>query len=290
MKAPISIISGPSSQALAGRVARALGCHLADIDFSTFPDGERYLHITGAADIEYAVIIQSTLTDSDYISLLQIIDACDTASRVDVVIPYFGYARQDKRFKDGEAVSARALAGAINVDRVFTVNIHNQNVLSYFDAPATDLNAAPVIGERIAAMELNCPMIVAPDEGAIDLVRSAADHLGVDFDYMEKTRLSGEDVLIKGKKMDVSGRDVVIMDDIISTGGTIAETTRVLNENGANRVFAACVHPVLVRNAVLRLFALGIEEIMATDTLDKSVSVISVAGLIADAIKETDNE
>jgi len=281
MKTPISIVSGPSSQVLAGRIARTLGCTLVDTEFSTFPDGERYLCVPNIDSCNHVVIVQSTPTDSDYISLLQLIDACDTSDRIDVVIPYFGYARQDKRFKEGESVSARALAHAITADHVFTVNIHNIGVLPYFGAPATDLNAAPCIGEYIASMKLTDPMIIAPDEGAIDLVRSTSEKLGVGFDYMEKTRISGEEVSIKMKNLDVSGRDVIILDDIISTGGTIVETTLLLKENGANRVFAACIHPVLVRNAVLRIFAAGVEGIIATDTLDRSVSVVTVAQLIA---------
>jgi len=283
MKDSVSIISGPSSQVLAGRVARAAGYPLAAIEFSRFPDGERYLRISDIPD--HAIIIQSTPADSDYISLLQLLDASSASDQIDVVIPYSGYARQDKRFRDGEPVSARALARAITADRVFTINIHNENVLSYFDVPATDLNAAPAVGEYIASMELNDPMIIAPDEGAIDLVRSASGYLGVDFDYMEKTRLSGDDVLIKTKEIDVAGRDVVILDDIISTGGTIVKTAMLLRNNGANRVFAACIHPVLARNAVLRLFAAGIEDIIATDTLDRSVSRVSVAELIADVFR-----
>lgn len=284
MKTPINIISGPSSQVLAGRVARALQCHPAVTEFFRFPDGEQYLRVPDISD--HAVIIQSTPTDSDYVALLQLIDACDTSGRIDVVIPYFGYARQDKRFEQGESVSARALAQAITADRVFVINIHNPDVLAYFDAPAIDLDAAPVIGRYIASLKLDNPMILAPDEGAIDLVRSAAGYLGVDFDYMEKTRLSGEDVSIKPKKLGVAGRDVVILDDIISTGGTIARTTLLLKNNNAKRVFAACVHPVLARNAVLRMFAAGIDDIIATDTLDRSVSVVSVAKLIADALIE----
>jgi len=279
MKTSISIVSGPSSQVLAGRVARTLGCPLANTEFSTFPDGERYLRVHGIDSCDHVVIVQSTPTTSDYISLLQLIDACDTSDRIDVVIPYFGYARQDKRFKDGESVSARALARAITADHVFTVNIHNPDVLSYFDAPATDLNAAPCIGEHIASMKLTDPMVIAPDEGAIDLVRSTSENLGIDFDYMEKTRISGDEVSIKTKATDVSGRDVVILDDIISTGGTIVETTLLLKENGAKRVFTACIHPVLVRNAVLRIFAAGVEGIVATDTLDRSVSVVTAQDL-----------
>ncbi|HIE31747.1 MAG TPA: ribose-phosphate diphosphokinase [Methanosarcinales archaeon] len=280
------IIPGPSSQVLAGSVARAMQCRLADTEFFHFPDGEQYLRVPDDVG-DHVAIIQSTPTDSDYIALLQLIDACDAADRIDVVIPYFGYARQDHRFKHGEAVSARALARAITADRVFTINVHNQSVLQYFDADATDLDAAPAIGAHLASMkrdESDSLCIIAPDEGAIDLARSAADYLGVDFDYVEKTRLSGDDVTIKTKKLNVAGKDVVILDDIISTGGTIVKTALLLRENGADRVFAACIHPVLARNAATHLFSAGIEGIMAADTLDRSVSVISVAQLIADAI------
>ena len=281
------IIPGPASQVLAGGVARALQCRLADTEFFRFPDGEQYLRVPDIDD--HVVIIQSTPADSDYIALLQLIDACDTAGRVDVVIPYFGYARQDRRFKSGESVSARALARAITADRVFTINVHNSGVLKYFDAAATDLDAAPVIGAHLALMkkktdELDNPVIIAPDKGAVDLVRSVAEYLGADFDYIEKTRHSGDTVTIKTKKLDVSGKDAVILDDIISTGGTIVKTSGLLRENGANRVFVACIHPVLARNAATRIFSAGIEGIIATDTLDRSVGGISVAQLIADAI------
>jgi ribose-phosphate pyrophosphokinase len=286
METSMYIIPGPSSQVLAGNVARATQCRLAATEFFRFPDGEQYLRVPDDVG-DHVVIIQSTPTDSDYIALLQLIDACDAADWIDVIIPYFGYARQDRRFKQGESVSARALARAITADRVFTINIHNQSVLQHFDAAATDLDAAPVIGAHLASMKTDqsdSPVIIAPDKGAIDLARSVAGYLGVDFDYMEKTRLSGEDVTIKMKKLNVAGKDVVILDDIISTGGTIVKTSHLLKENGAGRVFAACIHPVLARNAATRLFSAGIEGIMATDTLDKGVSVISVAQLIADAI------
>ena len=146
-----------------------------------------------------------------------------------------------------------------------------------------------MIGAHLASMKtktdgLDSPVIIAPDKGAIDLVRSVAEYLGVDFDYIEKTRHSGDNVTIKTKELDVSGKDVVILDDIISTGGTIVKTSDLLRENGADRVFVACIHPVLARNAATRIFSAGVEGIMATDTLDRSVSGISVAQLIADAI------
>ncbi len=283
----MNIIGGNASQLLAGRVSDALKSTLLICEFKRFPDGELYTRIIDELAGESVTIIQSTVNDSDFVSLLQLIDACSEASRIDVVIPYMGYARQDKQFKRGEPISARAMAGAIQADNVFTVNIHNESILDYFDAKATNLDATPMIGEYIKNMKFKNPLIVAPDDGAIALAMNASKDLGIDYDFLEKTRLSGESVTIQPKNIAVKGRDVIIIDDIISTGGTMAETISLLKKQGAHEVFVACVHPVLSSNAVLRLFKAGVKGIIATDTIDKGVSVVSVAPVIAGAIGNT---
>jgi ribose-phosphate pyrophosphokinase len=201
------------------------------------------------------------------------------------VIPYMGYARQDKRFKSGEPITARALARTIKADNVFTINIHDQSILDSFDAKTVNLDATPMIGKYIKTMKFHDPLIIAPDDGAINIAKSASAELGIDYDYLEKTRLSGESVSIQPKNVNVQGRDVIIIDDIISTGGTIAETISLLRKQGAHEVFAACVHPVLSNNAILKLFKAGVKGIIATDTIDKGVSVVTVAPVIASAIK-----
>lgn len=280
----MDIIGGPASQLLAGRVSKALKSNLLVSEFKKFPDGELYTRILDDFAGDNVTIIQSTVTDSDFIALLQLIDACSGASGINVVIPYMGYARQDKQFRKGEPISVRALASTIKADNVFTINIHAESILDYFDAKAVNLDATPMIGKYIKNMEFKDPLIVAPDDGAIALARNAARDLGIDYDYLEKTRLSGESVIIQPKNMNVNGRDVIIIDDIISTGGTIAETISLLRKQGAHEVFAACVHPVLSNNAILKLFKAGVKGIIATDTLDKGVSVVSVAPVIASAI------
>lgn len=283
----MNIIGGHASQLLAGRVSDALKSTLLICEFKRFPDGELYTRILDELAGESVTIIQSTVNDSDFVSLLQLIDACSEASQIDVVIPYMGYARQDKQFKRGEPISARAMARAIQADNVFTVNIHNESILDYFDAKATNLDATPMIGEYIKNMKFKNPLIVAPDDGAIALARNASKDLGIDYDFLEKTRLSGESVTIQPKNIAVKGRDVIIIDDIISTGGTMAETISLLKKQGAHEVFVACVHPVLSSNAVLKLFKAGVKGIIATDTIDKGVSVVSVAPVIAGAIGNT---
>lgn len=287
------IIPGPSSQTLSSRVARITGRKLALCDYQQFPDGETYIRIHDDIVGKDVTIIQSTPNDSDYIALLQLIDACDTARSVNVVIPYMGYARQDKRFKCGEPISARALARCIHADRVLTINIHDESILASFDAKTQNLDATPLLGSYIKSLELDSPVFIAPDASAFPLARHAArsqGHGGSDdentceYDYLEKTRHSGDTVTIAPKKLDVAGRNIVIIDDIISTGGTMATTIELLKDQGAGKVYLACVHPVLARNGTVRLYRAGVEEIVGTDTLEKAVSIVSVASLIAEAV------
>jgi len=280
----LKIIGGPASQLLASRVARELGINPALCDFNRFPDGEVYTRIQDE-QLEDVTIIQSTTTDSDLVYLLQMIDACEDASSINVVIPYMAYARQDKKFKIGEPISARAVARTINADRVFTVNIHEKSVLDHFSAPTSDLDATKLLGSHLKSLNLTDTLILAPDSSALPLARSAAADLGMDCDYLEKTRHSGDMVTIKTKNLDVTGRDVVLIDDMIATGGTMAESIRLLRDQGAKDVYIACVHPVLTRNAVIRLFNAGVHDIFATDTIEKAQSCVSVAPLIADAVR-----
>ncbi len=280
----MNIIGGPASQLLASRVARELGTNPGLCDFNRFPDGEVYTCIQDE-QLEDVTIIQSTTTDSDLVYLLQLIDACEDASRINVVIPYMGYARQDKKFKIGEPISARAVARTINADKVFTVNIHEKSILDYFNVPASDLDATKLLGSYMGSLNLTDTLIVAPDSSAVSLAKSAASELGLEYDYLEKTRHSGDTVTIKTKNLDVTGRDVVLIDDMIATGSTMAESIKLLKKQGAKDVYLTCVHPVLTRNAVIRLFNAGVRDIVATDTIEKAQSYVSVAPLIAGAIK-----
>ena len=280
----MDIIGGPASQLLAGRVSEILKDNLLVSEFRKFPDGELYTRILDMISGGDVTIIQSTVTDSDIVSLLQLIDACQDAARINVVIPYMGYARQDKQFKPGEPVSARAISGAIKADTVYTINIHDESILEHFDAKAANLDATPVIGKYIKDLKLKDPLIISPDDGAIGLAQNASKDLGIDYDFLEKTRLSGETVSIKPKNLAVKGRDVIILDDIISTGGTMAQTITLLRSQGAHDVYTACVHPVLSNNAVLKLFKAGVKGIISTDTIDKGVSVVSAAPVIAKVI------
>jgi ribose-phosphate pyrophosphokinase len=281
------IIGGPASQLLAGRVAAISGDKLALCDYKAFPDGEAYTQVISGLDEEIA-IIQSTPTDRDIVHLLQLLDVC-RGRKVTLVIPYYGYARQDKIFKPGEPMAARAVATALNPflkdqGRVYLVNIHAKTILSHFSCPAVNLDATPLLADKIKSLDLNDPVIISPDKGAMAMASTAAARLGAQCDYLEKTRHSGTEVSMAPKEMDVRGRDAVIFDDMIATGGTMATAISLLKKQGARRVYLAAVHPVLTGAAVLKLCRSGVEAVLATDTLDKAVSSVSVASLIAEAI------
>jgi ribose-phosphate pyrophosphokinase len=283
----MKVLGGPASQLLGSRVAREIGCELAIVEFKQFPDGELYLRIAEELDGD-TLIVQSTTTNNDIIYLLQLIDAASDGY-LRVAIPYFGYARQDKRFKLGEPISARAIAKAIDADESYVVNIHDPASLDHFHLrngkKAVNLSAAGLIGNYLKGMEFTSPLLIAPDEGATALVSDVSKAMGCEFDVLVKERVTPERVEIQPKTVHVDARDVVIVDDMISTGGTMAEAIKLLRGQGARQVHVACIHAVLSLNAQLRLYRAGVDSIIATDTIEKTESVISVAPLIKKAVE-----
>ena len=191
------VIGGPSSQLLAGRVAAILGAELAMADYKVFPDGEAYSQVATALGDEVTVI-QSTPTDRDIIYLMQLLDICQ-GKKISLVIPYFGYARQDKIFKPGEPMTARAVAHALNPflgegSRVYTINIHARSVLDHFRALVPEPGCNPPPMQALARMNLMKPVVISPDKGAVHMAQEAAKGLGAECDYLQKTRLSGTEV------------------------------------------------------------------------------------------------
>jgi len=280
------IVAGSASQVLSARVADETGRELVEVEYEEFPDGERMVRVPGVAD-ENVAVVASTPTDSKYVELLQILDACSDASRIDLVLPYMGYARQDKKFEEGEPVTARALASALpRVETVTTVNVHEDGVLDWFDADETyDLDVTPLLADSLSVEK---PLVLSPDEGARHLAESLADAFeGADADHLVKERLSGDEVRINPKSLDAEGRDAVVVDDMVATGGTMSTAVGMLKEQGASSVHAACVHPVFARNAVLRLYSAGADTVVATDTLSTALSKVSVAPVVARSL-ETD--
>ena len=281
------IVPGASSQALAAALAAELGEPLAAVTYDRFPDGETYAAVP-EFDADRAVIVAATDSNDAWVELLQLQDAVREAgaSEVVTVLPYMGYARQDEAFEAGGPVSARAMARAISTgtDRVVLVNPHEGAVADFFDAHVAVCDAAGLLAEPLPD-DLADPLFLSPDAGALELAESTCAAYGAgETDYFEKTRHSGTEVEITPSDADAAGRDVVIVDDIVATGSTMSEAVSHLDAGGAARVFAACVHPLLARSARTRLERAGIERIVGTDTIERDVSVVSVAPLVAAAV------
>ena len=285
------IIGGSASQKLAAKVAWNLEENLSPIETRRFPDGERYIRINGEVPKE-VVVIQSTgyPQDENLMELFLLLKNLKSlgVERTRVVIPYFGYGRQERRFKSGEAVSAVIVAElleAAGASEIYSINLHEKNIKEFFNIPVHEISAMPLIANYIR-QQMEDPMIIGPDKGALGFATEVSRILKCECDYLEKIRISPEKVETKPKNLDVAGRDVVIIDDIISTGGTIVSASKILRDLGANKVVVGCVHPVLVEDALLNIFAAGVVDVFATDTLKSDVSNISVAPLIAGYLKK----
>jgi len=277
------VVSTEYSQILAAEVADALGCPLGGVKFSRFPDGEHYLQ---AGAVEPEMVVVGSVPDSDaLVQLLLLVDACEGAD-TSLVVPYMGYARQDRQFHHGEPLSARAVAAALSrgISRVFTVNIHKESVLGHFRVPSFDLSLAGEMAAYISGLGLENPLVLAPDEGAAGFAAGVAAAGGWDADHLKKTRLSGEEVTMEPKALSARGRDVVIVDDIISTGVTLAAEAGMLRDQGARTVSAACVHGVLAEGAYLRLLSHGVRDVACSDTIERACSRFSAGRTIASAI------
>lgn len=275
----MKIVSGPSSPLLSKRISENLNAQISGTVYKKFPDGECYVRIEDAKEDEY-VVVNSINSNDDLIYLMLILDAL-SEKIVTAVIPYMGYARQDRAFLDGEAVSIRAIARLIEsyADKIITVNIHSDEAKKHF-RKLVEIDAMPLIGEHYKNRDV---VMLSPDKGSLERVKRAAEVAGCDYDYLEKRRIDAETVEITPKNLDVEGKRVVLVDDIISTGGTMITATQQLIGK-AKSIEASCVHGVLAGNALNRLYSAGISEVSATDTVEKQISKISVAKLIAEVI------
>lgn len=280
------IVSGSTSQSLATALATELDRPLAPVSFSHFPDNE--LLATADTTTDHAIIVASTPTPESHIELLQLQDAVRETGTdtITTIIPYMGYARQDSVFEDGQPISARIIAKALSIetDNVILVTPHTSRVTDFFTVPTTVVDAAPVLATPLTST-LTDPLFLAPDESALSIAMTVRDAYGSgETDYFEKTRLSGSEVEVTPSDATVTNRDVILVDDIIATGGTMATASRVLTDRGANRIIAVCVHPVLTGAARTNLARSGVTNIHATDTLERQETSTTVAPILADRL------
>jgi ribose-phosphate pyrophosphokinase len=292
-KRKMKIILGPASTALGEKIAELTSYEKVPVVHKTFPDGESYVRLEGNVQNEHVAIVQTTSTAQDA-RLMQLAFMANAAKRngarkVTAVVPYLAYARQDKIFLQGEGISIETIAAmlkAAGVDALVTVNIHAENALSRFPFPAETLSAIPLLAEHFVQKGCREAFALAPDKGAMYIAEQAQAVLGGEAGHLDKQRDRHTGQTIQtAKHLNVEGKTVIIFDDIISTGGTIVGAAKILREQGATRVFAACVHPLLVGDAEKRILDAGVEEIVGTDSVPSHVSKVTLAPLIAKALK-----
>ena len=302
----MKLLTGNAPPSLAQGIADGIGTSLADAEVTSFPDGETYVRIKENVRRQDVFIIQPTCppTNQNLMELLIMVDAVRRASaeRITAVIPFFGYARQDRKDKPRAPITAKLVANLIEaagVDRVLTMDLHAAQVQGFFDIPVDHLYAKPVLlrhlrkqrGGRDGAIT-----VVSPDVGGVKIARSYADALGAEFAIVAKQRISATQVEPMKLIGEVDGRDAIIVDDMTETAGTLCVAAETLKSNGAGRIFSAVSHAVLGDLGCERIMNSQIDEVITTDSTPPppeicraKVSTVSVAGLLGEAIQRIHN-
>ncbi len=292
------VIPGPSSLGLGWRVAERLGVEPMPVDHRVFPDGESYIKLTKPVAGEDVAIVQTTAPNPDT-RLMQLLLMANTAKdfgakKIIAVVPYLAYARQDKRFTDLEALSLDVIFGMLEstgVTDLLTVNIHNEastrGVEEKHNVRFHNVSAVPLLAEYLVKEGFGGAYALSPDKGAIYIAEAASKVLGGGYNYFEKTRdrKTGE-ITMAVKDLNIKGRRAVVFDDMISSGGTMAKAVEALTAQGAERVASACTHVLYMPGAEEKIRKAGADPIIATNTIETPFSRVSVAGLIADKLRE----
>jgi ribose-phosphate pyrophosphokinase len=291
----VSIIAGPSSLDLATVIAKHLDAELVPVDLRIFPDGESKIKMR-RVDKDYCIVVQSTYppTDRHLLQALMMIKRCseDGAANVCAVMPYMAYSRQDRAFLDGEVVSMALVAKLIETvgtKRLITVDIHSPASLSYFTIDTQNISAVGLLADYAAVkIKPNAPIVVSPDMGGAKRAVKFARMLGTDMVALKKSRdKDTAEVIIEEKELNSSvlGRDLILLDDMISTGESIVEACRFLRRYKPNKIYAICTHALLIGDATTRIKAAGVEEIISTNSVPGINAKVDLAPLITTKLK-----
>lgn len=296
MQGELKLVTGNANRVLAQEISEHLGIKLTDAEVGRFPDGEISVHIKETVRGADVCAIQSTCppVNDNLMELLLIIDALKRASaeRVTAVIPYYGYARQDRKHIGRVPISAKLAANMLvsaGADRVLTLDLPAGQIQGFFDIPVDNLRGDPILADYFRHHNLENTVIVAPDIGAAKRARAVAERLELPLAIVEKSRISPTEVRALNIIGTVKGKRAILIDDILATGGTVIEATNLLLEFGAREVWAAFTHGVFAGDAVRKLEASPVQRVVVTNTIpvpqSPKIEAVSVGVLLAETIK-----
>ncbi len=292
MLSKISVISGKSSEELAKKLSKKLKANLVKSEVRVFPDRESKITLKGNLSKRKSIVVQSIYppVDTNLVQALSLISkAKETSSEVIAVIPYMGYARQDREFLPGEIITMKVLAKlfkGVGASKIIAVDIHSAIGLKHFTIKSKNVTAIPDLVKYFKKLSLKNPLVVSPDQGGKNRAKEFAKEFGTKYIALEKKRdkKTGK-VQIKTKNSDtVVGRDLILVDDMISTGGSIIKATQFLKKQKCKRVYVACTHALLMNDAEKKIRKAGVTSIVSTNTIPGKTSVVDVSNTITKAI------
>ncbi len=295
----VRIFTGNANPTLAQSISDVIGTPLGKAKVSTFSDGEISVNIEESVRGKHVFVVQPTCpsVNDNLMELLILIDAFKRASagRVTAVIPYYGYARQDRKAKARVPITAKLVADILTsagADRILTMDLHAAQIQGYFDIPVDHLLGVPILAKHFAEKAIKDVVVVSPDLGSVTRARNFANLLDTSIAIIDKRRPHANESEVMNIIGDIKGKNVILVDDIIDTAGTIVQGANALEELGAKDVYACCTHPVLSGPAIKRIRDSVIKELVVTDTIPLSedkvidkIEVISVAPIFAEAIR-----
>ena len=291
MLVKFAVMAGNASRDLAKRIARRLKAPYIEAQTKIFPDGESKITFSSIPKKSIILVVQSTYppVDTNLLQTLAIISqARKASSKIYAIIPYMGYARQDRQFLSGEVVTMSIVAKmlqAAGAKKVIVVDIHSKTALNHFKIPTVNVSAIPELAKYFKKLKIKKPLVVSPDTGGSSRAKKFASLLNTDFITLKKSRNRNTGkVQIQSSKVDVHGRDLIVIDDIISTGGSIIKATQFLKKQKCKRVFVACTHGLFVGDAERKIKKAGVSKIISTNTIPRSTSKVDMAGVIAKSI------
>ncbi len=294
------LFSGSSHPLLAQQVAKELGTTLAQLELSRFPDGETAVQVKESVRGQDTFVMQTIALDPNnyLVELLIIIDALKRASAgsITAVVPYFGYCRQDRKDKPREPITAKLVADMManaGATHVLTVDLHSGQIEGFFDIPVDHVHAIPILANAFKECVSNEFVVVAPDIGSVKLTHAYASCLNADFAIVDKHRRSATDVEVVSIIGNVNGKDVLLADDMCSTGGTLVSAAKACREKGAKRIFAVVTHGLFVGDAIEKIEQSPIEALIMSNTIPytdrligfSKMKLVSIAGLLGQAIR-----